>query len=433
MSRKNIAPIATTFVVGVLTVVVVVGMSTGAPQERADGDQAVQTASTKPLLVEVAQPEQRALTRTLSMPATLLPGEMADLFAKVSGYIEKVNVDIGDRVQKGDALLTIDVPEMVDELRQAQAVLAARRAGVRALKAKVLQADSVITIARADVQRFEAELDLARITLDRKQTLLTGRAIPQQDFDEANSKLAISKAQSSIAVAKVLSAEAEKEAVEADAVVAQSEVKVEEAKLARLGTLMNYATITAPFDGVITQRLVDPGAFVRSAADGASTPLLTINNTSFIRLALDIPESDSAFVRPGTPVSIDVKAARGDPIEATVTRTAGALNPSTRTLRAEVHLPNEDGKFSPGMYAQVSIQLETKAQARLIPAKAIRVRGRDLSVLVVDGGIAKSVPIQIGYDDGIWVEVISGLSGSEQVIIAADSSVAPGVPVTASR
>ena len=194
---------------------------------------------------------------------------------------------------------------------------------------------------------------------------------------------------------------------------------------------MKYATIRAPFDGVITDRHVDPGAFVRSAAEGAGRSLLMIANVSYIRLVLQIPEVDTPYVRVGTDVTIDVKALNDDPITATVTRSAVALKANTRTMRVEVDLDNRSGRLAPGMYAQVEVKLESKVQAMLIPSNAIRVRGKKISVLVAQNGIAQAKPITLGYDDGIWAEVVTGLSGDEEIIISASSAIAPGAPVHA--
>jgi RND family efflux transporter MFP subunit len=434
MNRKLFTIIFSAAAIGIITVVMVMrmtGSGWSGEARAASATGAEETAAVEPVRVEVTQPVRRALSRLLRMPATLAPGETADLFAKTSGYVATIAVDIGSPVEKGEQLLTIDVPEMTDELHQAQAVLAARRAKVEALAAKAVQAESMTATARAEVQRYTAEHDLWKITLQRKRQLLEERAIPLQDFDEAKSRLAVVEAQVRIAKARVGSAEAEKQAVDADVSVARSEVAVAEARVARLETLMQYRTIRAPFDGVITDRFVDPGAFVRSAADGITTPLLTIANTSYIRLVLEIPESDTPFVVVGTEVEVDVKALGGNVVTAFVTRTAMALKTSTRTMRVEVDLDNKDGRFAPGMYAQVAVKLESKEQALIIPSKAIRVRGRDVSVLVADGTVVKSLPVEIGYDDGIWAEVISGLSGDEQIIVSATSAVAPGAPVKA--
>ncbi|MCZ6697657.1 MAG: efflux RND transporter periplasmic adaptor subunit [Planctomycetota bacterium] len=416
MNRKTFTAASVTVVITVLAILVIHNMVSSGPGDRAvaqgPGDNA---AVGKAVNVEVTTPEQRPLTRSLRMPATLLAGKMADLYAKTSGYITEVKVDIGDHVSAGDPLLVIDVPEMGDELRQAQAVLEARRA-------KVKQAEAMITIARAEVQRYKAQLDLKSITMERKKMLRVGNAIPQQELDEAESEREIAVAQMKIAEARVAGGDA-------DAKVAESEVAMAAATVARLETLMKYATLRAPFDGVITARMVDPGAFVRSAAEGNTTPLLSIAHIDFIRLALEIPESDALFVKPGTDVEIKIKALGVEPIQAKITRAARALKENTRTMRAEVRLENPSGRLAPGMYAQVEIRLETKKQAMVIPARALRVRDRDISVLIVNGDVAESVAIEIGYDDGIVVEVTAGLSGDERIIISSNGAVVPGAAV----
>lgn len=401
-------------------------VSTGDPSGLVQAEDRAKAPAT---LVQVSQPVTRALTRTLRIPATLQAIEAADLYAKTSGYVSSVAVDIGSRVKKGDALLSIDVPEMADELRQAEAVFKAKQAKVRALEAKGLQAESMVAIARAEVQRYAAEYKLQKLTTDRRATLIKENAISQQDFDEVTSRLAIAEAQVKIAEAKVAGADAEKQAADASAAVARSEVAVEEARLARLRTLMGYVTIRAPFTGVITERMVDPGAFVRSAAEGTTGSLLRIADFSRIRLVLQIPEVDAPFIKIGTEVEIVIKALGSEPIRAAIARTAVALKASTRTMRVEVDLDNSSGRLAPGMYAQVSVTLETKSHAMLVPSKAIRVRGRELSVWVAEGGVVKALPIKAGYDDGIWAEVLEGLSGSEQIILSATSKVSPGASV----
>ncbi len=243
------------------------------------------------------------------------------------------------------------------------------------------------------------------------------------------SEFDIAEAILDIGQAEVLSAQAELQATRSDVTVGESQVAVEEANVGRLETLMNYATITAPFDGVIIARWVDPGAFVRSAAEGTTTPLLTIANVSYIRVVLEIPESDVLFVRKGTEVSVDVKVLGAAPIKATITRIAVALKPGTRTMRAEVELDNSAGNMASGMYAHVKVTLVAKASAMLVPSKALRVVEGGVAVMVADERVARSVTITVGYDDGIWAEVLNGLSGDEKVIVSSSGGVAPGASV----
>jgi len=400
----------------------------GEAQARVNGQDS--DGEAKAIAVEVVKPARRTITRDLKIPASLRADELVDLFAKTSGYVGKIDVDIGSRVAKGDVLVELSVPEMADELHQAEALLEAKQAKVRALKAKSSQAQRMVETARAEVQRYAAERDLTMLTFKRNQQLHEGNAIPQQRLDEARSAMAVSQAQWQIAQAKVAGTQAEKQAVDADGEVAVADVQLANAQMARLKTLMEYAVIKAPFAGVITQRHVDHGAFVRSAAEGTTTPLLRIAKTDRIRLLVDIPEVDVRYVHVGTQVEIDVKALDEPAFSGAVARTADALNPETRTMRVEVDLDNSDGKLKAGMYAETVVKLESIKSAMVIPSKAIRVVGKQTVVLVASDGLAESKPIKIGYDDGIWAEILSGLDGQESVITSTGGSVSAGVAVS---
>ncbi len=415
MNRKAIVTICGTVVVALVTLVFLVTVMTGGRQAQAQSADEAKSAAAEPLSVQVTRPTRRSLTRTLHMPATLRADEQVDMLAKTNGYVADVAVDIGSRVKKGDVLATIDVPEMKDELRQAEAIQAAR-------EAKVTQAEALRETAKAEVQRFAAEYALQKITHDRKVELRKQNVIPEQELDESKNEIAVAEAFQKIARAKVNSSEA-------DVAVAEAEVMMAVATVARIKTLMEYATIRAPFDGVITERFIDPGDFVRSATQGAVKALLWIAKTDRIRLSLEIPEMDSAFVKVGTPVDVVVKAVGEHPFPGTITRTAVGLRASTRTMRAEVDLDNADGLLAPGMYAQVTIKLEIKESALMIPSKAIRVRGREMYVLVARAQLAQKVPVDIGYDDGICAEILSGLKDDEWIITAATGAVTPGTPV----
>ena len=314
---------------------------------------AQQQSPQRRIRAEVVKPIKRPLIRKLRLPATLIADEQVDLYAKTSGYVDQIHVDIGSRVQKGDVLTTISIPEMMDELKQIQAVLQAKQAGVRALTAQATQAQRTIDIARSEVQRYEAQYTLDATNLRRKQELREGNAIPEQALDEAQSRAAVSKARLRIAKAKVAGAEAAYQAMIARVEVAESEVQIAQANLGRLKTLMDYASIKAPFDGVITDRQIDHGTFVRSAAEGTALSLLSIANTDRIRVVLEIPEIDVPFVRTGTSVYVHIKALGDNPLPGNVSRIAVALKPETRTMRAEVDLDNTEGVIAPGMYADI--------------------------------------------------------------------------------
>ncbi len=378
---------------------------------------------------EVVTPENRPLLRTVSLPGSVRADELVDLYAKISGFVGTINVDIGSRVKRGDVLVQIDVPEMQDELRQAKSLVQAKEAKVRALRAKAGFAEQQVLTASADVQQYAAKYALGQVNLKRNRELREGNAIPEQMLDQAQSDHAVAEAQVAMARINVAAARAQKRAVEADVEVAKADAGVVRADVARLQTWLEYTQIRAPFDGLITMRNVDHGAFVRSAAEGITPSLLQIAKDDRVRIVMEIAEGEAPFVRSGTAVTVAIAALGGDPFSATITRIAGTVNPRTRTMRAEADVENADNRLTAGMYATVVVNLESKQQAMMIPSKAIRAEGADTLVLVVDNGIAKSKPVSLGYDDGIWVEVLSGLDGSEAIITATSGAVTVGMAV----
>lgn len=380
---------------------------------------------------EVVKPVHRPLLRTVVLPASTRADELVDLYAKTSGFVGTIDVDIGSRVNKGDVLVQIDVPEMLDKLRQAKSLVQAKEAKVRALQAQAAQAAQEVKTASADVQEYVAKYKLGQFNLKRKQELRESDAIPEQMLEEAQTAHTVAEAQVAKARIRVAAAEAQQLAVEADTEVAKAETSVVRGNVARLETLMEYAKIRAPFDGIVTMRNVDHGAFVRSAAEGAAQSLLQIAKIDRVRIVMEIAEGDAAYVRPGTEVTVTIAALGGQPISAAITRTAGAVNPLTRTMRAEADLNNADNLLTTGVYAIVVVTLESKKEAMMIPSKAIRAKGEDKIVLVVSDGVAQSRPISLGYNDGIWAEVLSGLDGNEAVILGTSGAVTAGTAVAA--
>ncbi len=409
--------------------VIHVGCSDTSAPAGSQGVLASASPETAPVtVVSVTRPVTRSLSRDLEIPATLIAYETADLYVKVSGYVAAVNVDIGDAVTAGDPLVELDIPEMAEELRQAEAVLTARQAAVRALKAQATAARLGVDSAEAQLTRARSEMQLEQSTRTRMEELFEAEVIPEQQVDEARSEAAVTEALLQIAEADVARAEGDIAAADANVAVGLAEVAVAEARIAHLQVLMEYAVLRAPFDGVITRRFIDPGAFVRSAADGTTMPLLAIASRGRIRLAMDVPEPAVPNVRLGTRVQLTIPALGTKTLAVAVSRTAWSLNPATRTMRVEVDLDDHDGTLQPGMYARALIRIEAEA-ALTVPSAAIRVRAGETYLLVVEDGVATETPVTVGYDDGIRAAILDGLAGDELVITSATSAVAPGVSV----
>jgi multidrug efflux pump subunit AcrA (membrane-fusion protein) len=378
--------------------------------------------------VQVQAPVPRTLERSVELPGTLVAYAAAALYPKASGYVGEVSVDIGDHVRKGDALVRLDVPEMADELRHSRAALHTRRAELAAAQARVSLVQQSVPRATAEVQRAEAEVTLKRITAQRTEALAREQALPQQQLDEASAALAIAEGALAVARARLDELAADAEVHRAAVGVAEGNVEAAEASLARLETLSHYATVTAPFDGVITERLVDPGAFVRSAGDGGSMPVLRLAALDRLRLVVDVAEPDVPPVRPGCAAEATCGTTQ---VHAVVSRIAGALRPETRTMRAEIDLDNPDGQMLPGSYARVRLTLQSRDDAMMLPARAIRSAAGRTFVLVARDGRAEEAAVEVGYTDGAWTEVRSGLRDDDMVIVAAPSGVTAGSLVEA--
>jgi HlyD family secretion protein len=379
--------------------------------------------------VEVSKPKIRMVKKELTLPGSVVADLRVDLFAKTSGYVFEINVDIGDSVKKGDPVVELSVPEMADQMRQAEAIVEAKRSNVQALQANIVQARRLVDTARAQVERQRAQLNLEELNLNRMKKLRDGNAISEQVLDEARSAFAIANAQLRIELANVAGAKAEILSVESDARVSEAEVGVALARVDHLRTMMRYATVRAPFDGVVTMRWVDPGSFVRSAEQGAATKLVRIMKIDRVRVVMEVPESDSRDVRVGAEVLVSIPAGQDEPIVARVSRMASALNSDTRTMRVEADVDNSSNRLPPGSFVYATLVLRDSADAVVIPSKAIRDEGETSTVLVNMNGVAKRRVVVVGYDDGIWAQIVKGLDGTESVITSSGGTVGDGSAV----
>jgi RND family efflux transporter MFP subunit len=222
-------------------------------------------------------------------------------------------------------------------------------------------------------------------------------------------------------------AEANIAKAESDVAAAQARQKVAEANLAHTKTMINYLEIKAPFDGVVTRRNVDTGYYVQST--GGANPLLVIARNDRVRVFVDIPESEAALVDAGDPATVFVQALRGREVQGTVTRTSWALDPMNRSIRTEIDLANDEGALRPGMYATVKIRLDQRDSALTLPATAIVRQGRDTFCCRVEGGKIVRSPITLGLRSGADIEVLSGLTGNETVVLLRADSLRDGQPV----
>lgn len=224
-------------------------------------------------------------------------------------------------------------------------------------------------------------------------------------------------------------------------VIAKQDVDVAEAayqgaqhSMEQREVLRAYTKVRAPYDGTITARFADPGALIQIATASATgaIPLFTIMDLRTVRVYANVPQDDSAWIAPGKTKASLTFDAPGRSFTGTVTRTTMALDPSTRTLLVEVDLPNPTYTLRPGTFTQVVLSLRDIPDALVLPPQAIVSQGKTKAVFIVDEGRAKSLQIQTGISDGHWIEITSGLSGGEDVVVVGKQKLAEGIPVKAS-
>jgi HlyD family secretion protein len=301
---------------------------------------------------------------TVAAPATIEAFWATDLYAKNLGYVLKIHNDIGDHVKEGQVLANIYDPEL-----QAQANSAVASVG---------QARATLGVAESELVGLEADLALQHVTLQRLRALFAGRAATAQTLDEAQAKEDVSRALVEKGKAKITLAEADLEAAKAEA--------------ERYQTLLEYNNILAPFDCVVTRRLVNPGDLVQAATSPRTTPLFTCQKIDVVRVFAFVPESSASAIRPGTRAEVKPYNPAGPTVKGAVTRIAKALDPSTRTMRVEIDLPNSDEKLQPGSYARVTFEIAPSGTGAAKPLGLIDDGGTGRGTFVPTNGAAAPSP-----------------------------------------
>lgn len=422
-----------------------------------------------PPSVQLIQPPTRNIIRVVSQPSFVESFERTSIFPKLAGFIKEWKVDIGDQVKKGDILATLFIPELVEDLET-------KKADVELAKVQIDLALKMVTVQEADVKSARAHLDETKADLEKYQAdfarwgseverltseVQKGVIDPQILLESTNqhkaAKAARDSAEASILKAKadVLSQEAATAKAKVDVMVARARLAVAQSDERRLNALVGYITLTAPFDGVVVVRNANTGDFVLpergdptaserspNLSPSGSAPVYVVERTDKVRIFVDIPERDANHVHIGSKASVVVKAYRGKPISATVTRTAWTLNVKSRTLRAEIDLPNPEGLILPGMYAYGKVVIE-RPGVRALPLAALTYNGDQTFCWKYEKGKAVRTAIQTGISDGEWIEITNvqlppapngddpwmPIDGSEQVILGDLTVLADNEPV----
>ena len=391
--------------------------------------------------VEVVRPERHTVSRSVGVPGELQAFETTPIHAKIAGYVKDWTVNIGAKVKKGQVLAELWVPEVEADLQQkraaieqAQAKKAQAEAAVKVAQAAVTSASAKVAEVQSGVKRAEADLTRWQMEDRRIQQLFDERAQTGTLLDETRNKLGAAESSADEVRAKVKSAEAalsearsEADKAGSDVAAAAASIDVARSEVRYAQAMLAYARIEAPFDGIITRRNVDTGHLTRPGSD--APPLFVAARTKLVTITVDIPETYSTDVNPGDRALIKLQAMKGQTVAGTVTRTAWALDPKTRTLRTEIDIPNPGGKLRPGLYAYATVIVDEHKDVLTIPTTAvIQEQDKAFCVVVVDGKAVRRA-IETGLSDGTHTEVTSGLRGSEAIVKTSAASIVEGQAV----
>ena len=317
---------------------------------------------------------QQADSKTVSAPATVKAFQTVDLYAKVSGYISEMDVDIGDAVKKGQPLLKLHVPELQQQLAQ-------KMSQIELAKAQAAQALSMTKEVQAQLEGFEAavkeaetkktkeeaglkyyKLELQRVTELAKRGAIQSQLVDRAQFELQAAEAGINMADAAIARAKanLVGAKAAVSRAQSDEVAAKAKIQVAQADAEYVKELVNYTTITAPFDGYVTERMYDAGAFVQNAdGNGSAKPILQVVKTDVMRIVFSLSMSDIAGLDRGDKVTLsNIDALQGETFEGTVTRFSAGLDAESRMMKVEMDLDNSQGKLRPGYFGYVTLYPE---------------------------------------------------------------------------
>jgi HlyD family secretion protein len=402
--------------------------------------------SSRPIAkVEVVRPERHDVKKTTEQPGQIEAVEVTPIHAKLSGYAREVAVDIGDRVKKGQVLVELSVPEIEADVQQkkamveqAEARLAQARAAVKVAEAGLASAKAKMAVVQSGIKRVEADLARWQSEYQRTQQLVSERAVTSSVLDESRNKLRSAEASRDSVSAEVLSAEAalnegraELDKARSDATAASSGIEVAKSEARRAEALLGYSKIVAPFDGVVTRRHVDTGHLTVAGPQG--DPLFVIARSGVVTVAVGVPELFAPSVGKGDAAAVRIQALGGKEVEGTVTRTAYVLDSSTRTLRAEIDLPNDDGSLRPGLYAYAAIVADEHKDVLTVPSSAIVREGDKAFCVRVVNDRAVRTPVELGLSDGTRTEIVSGLGGDDLVVKANSASLTDDQPVKAAE
>ena len=368
-------------------------------------------ANDTPVAAPVSVVQRGNISHLLSLAGQFQPYQVIDVHAKVSGYVRRINVDIGDRVHAGQTLAVLEVPELNAQYRGSQS--------------EQQRSKEQIGIAQHEISRAEASHVALQANYDRLLQAFKAQPglIAEQELDDARAKADASQAQVDVARSTLSAARQQSDVAQAD--------------MERYGALQSYTTITAPLSGVIIWRYADTGALIQAgtASDSQSLPLVKLSQSDLLRLRLPVPEDAVGYIHEGDTVQVRVDALHRS-LTGKIVRFTRNVSLDTRTMQTEIDVPNKDLSIDPGMYANTYVQLGHKENVLTIPLLAVQ---RDdqpngsskNSVLVLDRqNRVERRPVELGIQGSLLAEVRSGLQENDRVVLGNAARYKDGERVT---
>ena len=338
------------------------------------------------LTVAVVHPTHEDLSRSLTLTAEFKPYQEIDVHARVTGYVRKMNVDVGDHVKTGDVIATLEIPDIEEDLKKAQAVVQTDQQNVQSAQADFEEADEISNRLQAAGKEAPG-------------------LIAQQELDTAASKSRGAAANVEAAKQRVTEAEAEVD---------------------REKTMIAYSTITAPFDAVVTRRYADTGALIQAGTSStSSSAVVSLAELKRLRLEFPVPESAAASIQVGGAIQVEV-AALHQTFSAKISRFAQKVDESTRTMLTEADIDNSTFQYFPGMYASARLILDDKKDALAIPLQCFSTDTKSTVFLLDQNQKIEERDVTLGLETPTMAEVLTGLTPEDRVIVGNHSSLQPG-------
>lgn len=358
--------------------------------------------------VGVCSARREPISQSLTVSSELVPFQEIDVYAKESGYVRELLVDYGSRVRAGQLMAVLEIPELEALLQQDEAGIAAQR-------------DEVVR-ATHDVERVKAQYDVAHLQYTRLDGVSKTQPglVAQQEVDDAKGK--------------DLAAQSQMEAAQGALEAAKGQLAMTQAKLAHDQAIYSYTRITAPFDGVVTQRYANLGALMQAGTtSNQATPLVRLSQENLFRLVIPIPETYVRYIKIGGTVEVRVPSL-GHSFLGKVTRFSVDVSESTRTMHTEVDVQNRSNELVPGLYAEAVVNLVDRPEAVVVPLQAITTNGQRVTVMVVNSqNKIEERGVTLGLKSANEAEILSGVNEGENVVISDRSALKAGDVVEPQR